>query len=278
MTFFHTNPSINFLFLISLVLSSHLYHVSADDSEVEDESPFTYLEDTGKGPSKWGTIDPLWKACGNGKLQSPIDLLSRRVQVYPRLGQLKVVYKPAQAVVKNRGHDISMAWKGDAGYININGTDYNLQQCHWHSPSEHTINGSRFDLEIHVVHQNPSTNKIAVVGVLYKYGRPDPLLTNLLPHIKSVGKEEINLGMMDPRAIKFENGDYYRYIGSLTVPPCTEGVIWTIAKKVLTVSREQVAALREAVHDGFESNSRPTQKMGDRDVRFYTRKKNIGSS
>ncbi|KAK7827170.1 alpha carbonic anhydrase 4 [Quercus suber] len=249
MTFFHTNPSVNFLFLISLILSSHLYNISADDSEVEckiikyqimttlnhsiqiifsclaeDESKFTYHEDTGKGPSKWGNIDPLWKACGNGKLQSPIDLLNRRVQVYRSCGKLKGHYKPAQAVVKNRGHDISMAWKGDAGHININGTDYNLQQCHWHSPSEHTFNGSRFDLELHVVHQNPSTNKIAVVGAVYKYGRPDPMLT-----------------------------------------------------KVMTVSREQVAALREAVHDGFESNSRPTQKLGEREVRFYTEKRLVVS-
>ncbi|XP_030924487.1 alpha carbonic anhydrase 4-like [Quercus lobata] len=277
MTFFHTNPSINFLFLISLILSSHLYNVSADDSEVEDESKFTYLEDTGKGPSKWGNIDPLWKACGNGKLQSPIDLLNRRVQVFPSLGKLKGDYKPAQAVVKNRGHDISMAWKGDAGHININGTDYNLQQCHWHSPSEHTFNGSRFDLELHVVHQNPSTNKIAVVGAVYKYGRPDPLLTELFHHIKSVGEEEIDLGMMNPSAINFESKEYYRYIGSLTIPPCTEGVTWTIIKKVMTVSREQVAALRRAVHDGYESNSRPTQKLGEREVRFYTKKKLKGS-
>ncbi|KAK4580748.1 hypothetical protein RGQ29_024411, partial [Quercus rubra] len=247
------------------------------DSKIQDESKFTYHEDTGKGPSKWGNMDPLWKACGNGKLQSPIDLLNRRVQVFPSLRKLKRDYKPAQAVVKNRGHDISMAWKGDAGHISINGTDYNLQQCHWHSPSEHTFNGSRFDLELHVVHQNPSTNKIAVVGVVYKYGRPDPLLTELLHHIKSVGKEEIDLGMMNPRAVNFESREYYRYIGSLTVPPCTEGVTWTIIKKVMTVSREQVAALRGAVHDGFESNSRPTQKLGEREVRFYRRKRLIGS-
>ncbi|KAL4607746.1 hypothetical protein ACB092_09G197700 [Castanea dentata] len=277
MTFFHTNPSINFLFLISLILSSHLYNVSADDSEVEDESPFTYLEDTGKGPSKWGTIDPLWKACGNGKLQSPIDLLSRRVQVYPRLGKLKGVYKPAQAVVKNRGHDISMAWKGDAGYININGTDYNLQQCHWHSPSEHTINGSRYPLELHIVHINPITNKIAVVGIVYKYGRPDPLLTKLFHHIKSAGKEEKPLGIIDPGLIRFGSRKYYRYIGSLTVPPCTEGVTWTILKKVRTVSREQVRELREAVHDGFESNARPTQNSKIA-VQFYIPKESEASS
>ncbi|KAM3738953.1 hypothetical protein ACB098_09G168800 [Castanea mollissima] len=274
MTFFHTNPSIIFLFLISLILSSHLYNVSADDSEVEDESLFAYLEDTGKGPTKWGNMNPLWKACGNGKLQSPIDIQNSGVQVFPSLGILKWDYKPAQAVVMNRGHDISVVWKGDAGYIDINGTRYNLLRGHWHSPSEHTFNGSRLDLELHLVHQNPSTNKTAAIGIVYKHGPPDPLLTNLLHHIKSVGKEEINLGMMNPRAINFDSTEYYRYIGSLTTPPCTEGVTWTILKKVITVSREQVAALRGAVHAGFESNSRPTQELGGRAVHFYTEKTN----
>ncbi|XP_050242499.1 alpha carbonic anhydrase 4-like [Quercus robur] len=278
MTSFHTNPSIIFLLLISLILSSHLYNVSADDdSEVEDESPFAYLEDTGNGPTKWGNIDPLWKACGNGKLQSPIDLLNRRVQVIRNHNNLKRNYKPAQAFVKNRGHDIMVSWKGDAGYIDINGTRYNLLQGHWHSPSEHTFNGSRYDLELHIVHTNPITNKIAAIGIVYKYGRPDPLLTELFHHINSAGKKEKPLGIIHPGLIKFGSRKYYRYIGSLTVPPCTEGVTWTILKKVRTVSREQVRELREAVHDGFESNARPIQNS-KRPVQFYIPKESEASS
>ena len=78
-------------------------------SLIDDEIPFTYTEGTGKGPKKWGQIDPRWKACGNGKMQSPIDLLNRRVQVFPSLGKLKRDYQPAPAVVKNRGHDITVS-------------------------------------------------------------------------------------------------------------------------------------------------------------------------
>ncbi|KAF5474181.1 hypothetical protein F2P56_006101 [Juglans regia] len=263
-----------FLFLIAflILISSSLPHLSkALVSEVggtDDEIPFTYVEGTGKGPKKWGEIDPHWKACGNGKMQSPIDLLDRRVQVFPSLGKIKRDYKPAPAVVKNRGHDITVIWRGDAGDIKINGTDYKLLQCHWHSPSEHTFNGSRYDLELHVVHLSTG-GEIAVIGIVYKYGRHDPFLTELLHHIKSVGNEERNLGTVNPGVIKFGSRKYYRYIGSLTVPPCTEGVIWTIVKKVRTVSREQVAALREAVHDGFEANARPTQQSAGIAVRFY---------
>ncbi|KAM3691064.1 hypothetical protein ACJW31_09G166700 [Castanea mollissima] len=278
MTSFHTSPSIIFLFLVSLILSSQLYNVSADDDdEVEDESPFTYLEGTGKGPTKWGSLDPRWKACGNGKLQSPIDLLNRRVQVAHNLNELKRNYKPAQAFVKNRGHDITVIWRRDAGYIEINGTRYNLLQGHWHSPSEHTFNGRRYPLELHIVHINPITHKIAAIGIVYKYGRPDPLLTKLFHHIKSAGKEEKPLGIIDPGLIRFGSRKYYRYIGSLTVPPCTEGVTWTILKKVRTVSREQVRELREAVHDGFGSNARPTQNSKIA-VQFYTPKESEASS
>ncbi|KAB1222377.1 Bifunctional monodehydroascorbate reductase and carbonic anhydrase nectarin-3 [Morella rubra] len=276
MNFFHTNPTAIFLFLISLILLS--YHSSAAlESEVDDESEFTYTEGTGKGPKKWGQIEADWKACSNGKMQSPIDLLDRRVQVFPSLGKLKKDYKPAPAVVMNRGHDITVKWKGDAGKININGTDYKLQQCHWHSPSEHTFNGSRYDLELHIIHLSP-TGEIAVVGIVYKYGHPDPFLSKLFHHIKSSGKEERDLGIINPGVIKFGSRKYYRYIGSLTVPPCTEGVIWTIVKKVRTVSREQVRALREAVHDGFEANARPTQQSDGIAVQFYTPTVNGGST
>ncbi|PRQ44863.1 putative carbonic anhydrase [Rosa chinensis] len=285
MWFFNPNPKPNLLFFLilgSLLLLSHhsfftICRAALDDSgEVGDELPFTYVEGTGKGPKKWGQIDPHWKVCDNGEMQSPIDLLDGRVQVFPNLGKLKRDYKQAPATIKNRGHDITVRWKEDAGKININGTDYNLLQCHWHSPSEHTFNGSRYALELHVIHTS-STGKIAVIGIVYKYGRPDPFLSKLFHHIKSVGKEEVDIGIINPGDIKFGSRKYYRYIGSLTVPPCTEGVIWTIVKKVRTVSREQVRALRETVHDGYEENARPTQQFNGRPVLLYTPGENGGS-
>ncbi|XP_056171353.1 alpha carbonic anhydrase 4-like [Syzygium oleosum] len=265
-----------FFALVFVALHGLLVTLSAaSESEVADETPFTYIEGTGKGPKEWGRIDPRWRECGTGKLQSPIDLLDERVQVFPNLGKLKRDYKPAPATVRNRGHDITVMWKGDAGKININGTYYKLLQCHWHSPSEHTFNGSRYDLELHVIHLS-SHGEIAVIGIVYTYGRPDPFLTKLLEHIRAVGKKgvvgkkERDLGVINPGIIKFGSRKYFRYIGSLTVPPCTEGIVWTIVGKVRTVSREQVRALREAVHDGYESNARPTQQLDGRAVWLYT--------
>ncbi|EOA17830.1 hypothetical protein CARUB_v10006231mg, partial [Capsella rubella] len=250
-----------------------------------DETPFTYEQIKENGPKGWGQINPEWKVCNTGRFQSPIDLTNERVSLIHDQAW-KRQYKPAHAVITNRGHDIMVSWKGDAGKVTIRQTDFKLVQCHWHSPSEHTVNGTRYDLELHMVHTSAG-GRTAVIGVLYKLGKPneflakkivfyklcfdDSIYTNmqLLNGIKSVGTKEIDLGVIDPREIRFQTRKFYRYIGSLTVPPCTEGVLWTVVKRVNTISMEQITALREAVHDGFETNSRPVQESKGRTVWFY---------
>ncbi|GMH18699.1 hypothetical protein Nepgr_020540 [Nepenthes gracilis] len=244
------------LLFVSIVLTIHFLPICNAlqmETEVADETAFTYEKGTSTGPENWGKINQQWRVCNNGRMQSPVDLLDGRVEIHPDLGELKRDYKPALASVKNRGHDIAVIWKGNAGVININGTAYKLTQCHWHSPSEHTFNGSRNKLELHAVHSS-SDGKIAVIGITYKYGRPDRFLAKLIPHLNSLGHEEKDLGIINPGEIKFGSRKYYRYIGSLTVPPCTEGVVWTIVHKVRTVSRDQVRILRDAVHDAMRSD------------------------
>ncbi|XP_059462822.1 alpha carbonic anhydrase 4-like [Corylus avellana] len=268
MIFFQTNPTTIFVFLISLILSSHHFSTALNSEADAHETPFSYIEGSGTGPKEWGQLDPQWKACGNGARQSPIDI--EQVQVSPNLGELERQYNPAPSVLVNSGHAIAVQWKQDVGKIIINGADYKLQQCHWHSPSEHTINGSRYDLEIHVVHQS-SSGKFAVVGILYKYGCPDPFLAKLYDQVKSIGKgEEKDLGTINPEDLNFNSKEYYRYDGSLTTPPCTEGVTWTIFKEVKTASKEQVDALKAVVDEGFQSNARPTQQANGRLDQLYS--------
>ncbi|KAL6540533.1 hypothetical protein OROMI_024416 [Orobanche minor] len=125
-----------------------------------------------------------------------------------------------------------------------------------------------FNMELHIVH-NTSQGQIAVVSILYVLGRPDTFLQKILPHLKSVSEVGKDLGIVNPWDIKFGSQKYYRYVGSLTVPPCTEGVLWTVLKRVRTVSKEQLRALRDAVHDGFEDNARPTQPWDGRSVYMY---------
>ncbi|KAL9413162.1 hypothetical protein AB3S75_041766 [Citrus x aurantiifolia] len=253
-------------FFVLLLLSG-----TAVSQEVDDEIEFNYEEGGENGPSKWGELHSEWSACKNGRMQSPIDLLNERVQVVSHLGRLKRSYKPSNATLKNRGHDMMLQWEGGAGTLRINGTEYVLQQCHWHSPSEHTINGQRFALEAHMVHVSQD-GKIAVVGIMYKIGRPDSFLESISDHLTQVAgsnERETVVGVIDPRGIKIGSRKYYRYIGSLTIPPCTENVLWTIVRKVRTVTREQVRSLRVAVHDESDTNARPQQPINLRIVKFY---------
>ncbi|KAH7655674.1 Carbonic anhydrase alpha-class protein [Dioscorea alata] len=260
------------LFIFSTILTSLLLlPIPSISQEVDDEKEFSYENESEIGPKHWGEIHKDWAMCGKGEMQSPIDLTHERVEVLYHLRPLRRSYKPANAVMKNRGHDIMVQWKEEAGGIWINRTKYLLKQVHWHSPSEHTINGHRYSLELHMVHES-GDQKIAVVGILYKIGRPDTFLAKMEGYIRKLvdieGGEE-KKGKVDPREIKKGSRKYYRYMGSLTTPPCTEGVIWTIVHKVRTVSREQVRLLREAVHDDNEMNARPTQKINERIIGLY---------
>ncbi|KAJ8768649.1 hypothetical protein K2173_023553 [Erythroxylum novogranatense] len=259
-----------FLFTFFIVLLVSIFPATSSQ-EVEDEKEFNYDVHSEKGPARWGEIHHEWSACSHGSMQSPIDLLNQRVQIVSHLGRLNRSYKPSNGTLRNRGHDIMLNWEGGAGSMHINGTDYVLQQCHWHSPSEHTINGRRFALEAHMVHES-SDGKVAVVGIMYTIGRPDSFLSSISDHLQEVAgtkEEEKAVGIVDPRQIKIGSRKYYRYIGSLTVPPCTENVVWTMVRKVRTVTRRQVRLLRVAVHDDSNTNARPTQPINGRHVKLY---------
>ncbi|XP_022756575.1 alpha carbonic anhydrase 7-like [Durio zibethinus] len=256
------------IFFVVLVV---LHSCPATAQEVEDESEFDYSETSGRGPARWGEIHPEWAACSNGTMQSPIDMSNERVEIVSHLGRLKRSYNPSNATLRNRGHDMMLRWEGGAGTIEINGTEYVLQQCHWHSPSEHTINGRKYALEVHMVHES-ADGQVAVVGIMYKIGRPDSFLLSLSDHLATVTditEGERVVGVIDPRHIKIGSRKYYRYIGSLTVPPCHENVVWSIVRKVRTVTREQVRLLRVAVHDDSDTNARPPQPINNRSIQLF---------
>ncbi|XP_022851010.1 alpha carbonic anhydrase 7-like [Olea europaea var. sylvestris] len=166
---------------------------------------------------------------------------------------------------------MQLRWEAGAGSIQINGTEYQLKQCHWHSPSEHTLNGKRFDMEVHLVHESMD-NRTAVLGIMYKIGRPDSFLSMMKQHLEAIvdtHNVERSVGVIDPKLLKLGSRKYYRYIGSLTVPPCTQDISWTIVRKVRTVTREQVKLIREAVHDEAATNARPVQPINQRSVKLY---------
>ncbi|KAL8479730.1 hypothetical protein ACS0TY_026602 [Phlomoides rotata] len=211
----------------------------------DDETSYSYVIGAPNGPYNWSNLNPNWTRCGTGRTQSPINIVNLTIS---SRGNLIRRYRPAPAQIKNRGHDIEVVWIGDAGGIIINGTEFKLEQCHWHIHSEHKVNSTRYNMELHIVHYSAERD-IAVVGILYTLGRADPFLKQLAPFIPSATRNATNIGIVNPSNIGLEGRKYYRYNGSLTTPPCSENVTWTILKKVRTVSLKQITALRNAVDD-----------------------------
>ncbi|XP_073360646.1 alpha carbonic anhydrase 7-like [Aegilops tauschii subsp. strangulata] len=156
------------------------YKDSSTIGRAEHEEEFSYSVDAENGPAHWGEIREEWSACGSGEMQSPIDLAGPRVSLVRRLGHLNHSYAPANASIVNRGHDIMVRFEGDAGSVSIDGTAYHLRQLHWHAPTEHSVNGRRYDMELHMVHQS-AQGKAAVIGVLYEIGARDPFLHKVHP-------------------------------------------------------------------------------------------------
>ncbi|KNA12335.1 hypothetical protein SOVF_126880 [Spinacia oleracea] len=253
-----------------LVLS---FATSTIAQEVEDESEFNYIRGDVRGPENWGNIKDEWEKCKTGKMQSPIFIFPGLPERIPESDRVIRSYQTGQTTLKNRGHDIKLEWIEGGGTIRINGVDYILRQCHWHSPSEHAINGRRYALEVHFVHQSLD-DKIAVIGFVYDYGNPDPFLSSIENELKLLisnknSSEEIMSGIVNPSDVRMEGSRYYRYMGSLTTPPCDEGVIWTVETKVGSVSLEQVKLLRDAVNDDARENARPLQPLNWRRVSLY---------
>ncbi|KAL5231932.1 hypothetical protein ABZP36_030708 [Zizania latifolia] len=225
---------------------------AARAQETDHEEEFSYIIGEENGPEHWGEIKPEWAHCGKGEMQSPIDLSHRRVTLVRDLGYLNHTYRAAEASIVNRGHDIMVRFDGNAGSVVINGTEYYLRQLHWHSPSEHTVDGRRYDMELHMVHES-ANKKAAVIGLLYEVGHSsDGFLRKMEPYLRMIADKkdrEEKVGVIDPRGARGRASVYLRYMGSLTTPPCTEGVVWNIVKRVRTVSKHQLELLREAVHD-----------------------------
>ncbi len=210
-----------------------------------------------KGPEYWGDIKPEYIMCKIGKNQSPVDI--KRV-VEAELKDLEIHYKPGAYAIKNTGKTVKVLYESGS-YVVIDGIKFELKQFHFHSPSEHTINGKSYPFEVHLVHADKDGN-LAVIGVLFKEGEKNPVIEELWKQVPSEpGKEakltkKINAYKLLPKEKK-----YYRYSGSLTTPPCTEGVRWMVMVREIELSKEQIEKFRKLT--GGDTN-RPVQPLNAR--------------
>lgn len=215
---------------------------------------------TETGPSYWGQD---YHTCKDGFEQSPITISTSAEK---KIGELKFKYRNTPLEIVNNGHTVQVNYAAGSK-LKINGDEYALLQFHFHTPSEHTVNDTASPMEAHFVHVNKS-GQLAVVGVMMDYGKKNRTLGKILhnaPHevaTVTIEDESVN-GLSLMPGHKDEAEDFFNYAGSLTTPPCSEGVRWFVLKKRITVSHQQVEEFSHFVHG---ANARPVQALNDRTV------------
>lgn len=204
----------------------------------------------------WRDLSKDAAACAVGGRQSPINLYDQPEVDAPNL---EFAYAGVEADFFNNGHTLQVAAPQGLAFT-AKGTVYSLLQAHFHSPSEHRIDGESFGLEIHFVHKTPE-GRLGVLGVVFREGRENPALGALFAKMPAKTGETNGVKVyFDPSAFLPAGRDYYQYDGSLTTPPCSEGVIWRVLRQPIEASAAQIAAFREVIGE----NARELQPLNGR--------------
>jgi len=208
------------------------------------------------GPDHWSELAEEFDMCSKGRNQSPIHLAP---DIHADLPELIFDYtNPGNLVEVNTGHAIQENVR-PGNYILIKDDRFELKQFHFHSPSEHLVNGKAYSMETHWVHQNKKGDYV-VVGLLFQEGEFNDLL-NQLPSFRAARGEDPFADPVDINELVKGRSDYFLYNGSLTTPPCTEGVKWIVLKQPVIASPEQIQHYHDLL--GFDNN-RPIQPLNSR--------------
>ncbi len=213
---------------------------------------------TGHGaPDSWGKLSPKYHTCSEGKNQSPIDV---RSSLDASLDPLTLHYSKSSKEVINNGHAIQVNMEAGDNMV-VDGITFDLKQFHFHSPSENHIEGKSFPLEAHYVHLDKDGN-IAVLALMFEEGKENEVLSKIWSKMPKEAGGKNTLALSNAAASLLpENKEYYRFNGSLTTPPCTEGVRWLVLKTPVTISKAQVEAFLHIMH---HPNNRPVQSTNAR--------------
>jgi len=214
-----------------------------------------------RGPLVWGKLDPAWKACAAGREQSPIDI--RGAHLNKALQPIEFHYISASLTLVNDGRTIT-ADIHPGSYIVAGGVRYELKRIEFHHPSEEAVKGRLTEFEAYLVHQS-ADGKFAILASRFNMDRGDPnaILAAMWPHLpKTAGSSEIVQEIVNPAGLLPAQRGYWTYMGSLTSPPCTEGVRWFVFEDELTISRDQLRMYTAL----FRMNSRPLQDAHGRRI------------
>lgn len=212
------------------------------------------------GPAHWGEMNKDYEVCGLGKQQSPIDI--RQTEKKADLPELGFDYSTSPLKIINNGHTVQVNIESGGGLM-IGGKAYRLVQFHFHTPSEERINGKAYSMVAHLVHRNEAGN-LAVVAVLIRKGRENPALKTVFDNMP-VGAGPVHsvegLGINAADLLPATRG-YYHFPGSLTTPPCSEGVSWYVLSTPVEASLGQIKTFKQL----YQHNARPVQPLNGRTI------------
>lgn len=213
------------------------------------------------GPAHWAKLDPAYAAC-SGKEQSPIDI---RNAVKTELPALRFEFKGGPLDIVNNGYTavrVDYA-AGNGNFVSVGDTRYELTQFHFHHPSEEYIHGKQYDMVIHFMLKG-SDGRAAGVAVMVEAGSANAVVRELWKYMPaSAGKDHVIPGVeINPTGLLPPDTAYYTYMGSVTAPPCTEGVKWFVLKTPVTMSPVQIGAFAKL----YPHDVRPPQPLNERTV------------
>jgi carbonic anhydrase len=218
---------------------------------------WSYDGDT--GPANWGKINSAWAKCGTGTRQSPIDL---RDGMKVDLEQIAFDYRSSGFNVIDNGHTVQVG-VGLGNYITVGNRTYELQQLHFHRPSEEKINGRGTEMVVHLVHKDGEGN-LAVIAVLLERGASNPMIQTVWNNLPLEKHTLVNpVVALDVNEILPKKREYFTFMGSLTTPPCTENVLWLVMKQPMQASPAQMALFSRM----YPLNARPIQMSGGRMIK-----------
>jgi carbonic anhydrase len=211
-----------------------------------------------QGAQHWGAMEPGFALCKSGKEQSPIDIT---MDGAGKPSPIEFGYAQGAADVINNGHTIQINLAA-GGSIKLDGVDYALVQFHFHTPSEEKIRGKAYPMVAHLVHKS-ATGQLAVVAVLFEEGDENKALKAVFSGLPAKAGDSVTLasGFNTMDVLPAYKG-YYKFVGSLTTPPCSEGVRWQVLKQRVELSKAQIAAFRKL----YKMNARPVQPLHGRKV------------
>jgi len=214
------------------------------------------------GPLAWGTLKPEFNLCALGKRQSPINIADGTTLQGPA-EPLQFEYTGSGATVVNNGHTIQVDVQGENAIV-VRGTSYKLLQFHFHSPSEEQVNFKRFAMVAHLVHKS-AEGQLAVVAILLEPGAPNQAIDRVWTYMPLDSGDRVRMpqGLLNLNELLPADQRYYQFMGSLTTPPCSEGVLWMVMKQPVTISRSQIRLFTQL----YPNNVRPVQALNGRSVR-----------